>query len=720
MAAFEDLGIIGGGSANNPENEIEIIQSRKIIGRVIDSLNLSTSYFREGRIRKVELYGKNIPIIIDFLEKSELLKGRDTVVVVSIIDNNQYELKDAEDEVRTKHSFGQFVQSKLGTFKIVKNPNFLPQEDIEQNEVDVFFHLRDKLIDSYFEILDIAAIKKLSPVIKISLLTHVREKGEDFVNELIKQYNIDGIKDEGLVSQKTLSFIDQRLVSIGENLKLVQDDVKNYKVENSISGLSREAELTLEGLSETNQELIKIRTELEVAKWVKESLKSFSGKEEILPQNLGFSDIGISNSILNFNELVLQKNSLAEDAGVMNPLIIQYTRQIKALKLNLIQSISNLIVSLEMKLNRVKNEASKINTKIEAIPYLEREFIDIAREQEIISGLYSYLLKKREETSISLAVTVPNAKIIDEAYGSLIPVAPNKKLILVGFFIVGLLVPFGFIYIRNLLDTKIHSRKDIEELTTIPFLGDVPHSDSDSKVVINNDSRTGIAEAFRLIRTNLNFMLPNKVDTAGKAIFVTSTTSGEGKSFVSINLAAALSLSNKKVLLLGMDLRAPKVTKYLGLAERKGVTNYITNSALNLNDLKSSIPEIPGLDIISSGVIPPNPAELLLNPKIAALFNEVKKDYDYIIVDTAPVNLVADTLLVSKYADMTLYVSRANYLDKRMLNVAQTLYTEKKLANMAIVLNDTGTTKGYGYGYGYGYGNGYLDEVKKPWYKRIF
>ena len=352
-------------------------------------------------------------------------------------------------------------------------------------------------------------------ILKLSLKTNVREKGARCNNELIKQYNIDGIKDEGLVSQKTLSFIDQRLVSIGENLKLVQDDVKNYKVENSISGLSREAELTLEGLSETNQELIKIRTELEVAKWVKESLKSFSGKEEILPQNLGFSDIGISNSILNFNELVLQKNSLAEDAGVMNPLIVQYSRQIKALKLNLIQSISNLIVSLEMKLNRVKNEASKINTKIEAIPYLEREFIDIAREQEIISGLYSYLLKKREETSISLAVTVPNAKIIDEAYGSLIPVAPNKKLILVGFFIVGLLVPFGFIYIRNLLDTKIHSRKDIEELTTIPFLGDVPHSDSDSKVVINNDSRTGIAEAFRLIRTNLNFMLPNKVDTAG-------------------------------------------------------------------------------------------------------------------------------------------------------------------------------------------------------------
>ena len=496
---------------------------------------------------------------------------RDTSVVVLISENNKFSLQDIKGDFKSEHNFGQKVQTKLGAFRIFKNPSSeIVFDNKTQIEILISLNPRNLLIDYYLKALEITAIDKMSPIIKLSLITNVREKGQDLINELVKQYNIDGIKDEGLVSQKTLSFIDQRLVSIGENLKLVQDDVKNYKVENSISGLSREAELTLEGLSETNQELIKIRTELEVAKWVKESLKSFSGKEEILPQNLGFSDIGISNSILNFNELVLQKNSLAEDAGVMNPLIVQYSLQIKALKLNLIQSISNLIVSLEMKLNRVKNEASKINTKIEAIPYLEREFIDIAREQEIISGLYSYLLKKREETSISLAVTVPNAKIIDEAYGSLIPVAPNKKLILVGFFIVGLLVPFGFIYIRNLLDTKIHSRKDIEELTTIPFLGDVPHSDSDSKVVINNDSRTGIAEAFRLIRTNLNFMLPNKVDTAGKAIFVTSTTSGEGKSFVSINLAAALSLSNKKVLLLGMDLRAPKVTKYLGLAERKG------------------------------------------------------------------------------------------------------------------------------------------------------
>ena len=255
-------------------------------------------------------------------------------------------------------------------------------------------------------------------------------------------------------------------------------------------------------------------------------------------------------------------------------------------------------------------------------------------------------------------------------------------------------------------------------------MGDIPHSETDSKVVIDNESRTSTAEAFRLIRTNLDFLLVKSKNDLGKIIFVTSTSSGEGKSFVAINFAAALSLSSKRVLLVGMDLRAPKVTEYLGVPERKGITNYITNDKVTLNDIKFSVPEIKGLDIISSGVIPPNPSELLLSTKVSDLFEQVKKDYDFIIIDTAPVSLVTDTLLISKYADMVMYVTRANYLDKRMLNLVQNLYIEKKLPNMAVVLNDTDMTKSYGYygyggGYGYGYGNNYIEQVKKPWYKRI-
>ncbi|MGB0891409.1 MAG: GumC family protein, partial [Flavobacteriaceae bacterium] len=634
------------------------------------------------------------------------------------ISSDKFELKDIEDNFISSHSFNEVIKSNIGNFKVNKTKQFIFDKE---NKVYVSVVRRSKIIDAYRLAVSISPVNKNSSVLNLSINYPIREKAEDFLNELVTQYNLDAIKDKNEVSQKTKKFIDDRLSVIGKDLSTIQDRVKNFKTDNKISGLSTEGELALETASKNNEKLIQIKTELNIAEGVLGNINNRSNIDETLPQNLGFSEGSISESILKYNELVIKKNRLSINAGSKNPQIRQYNKEITSLKLNLKKSISNLISSLQTQYNQINREAKKVNSKVSAIPFLERGYIDIARQQEIISGLYSYLLKKKEETAISLAVTVPNAKIIDVAYGSDIPVSPKRNIIFLAALLLGLLIPFIIIYLKNLLDTKVHSRKDIEELTNVPFVGDVPHSETQEKIVVSSDSRTSTAEAFRLIRTNLDFMLPKNVDKkSGQTIFITSTTSGEGKSFISINLAAALSLSDKKVLLMGMDLRAPKVTEYLGIAERKGVTNYITNESLALDDLKFTIPEIKGLDIIASGVIPPNPSELLLTDRVKTLFDEVVNDYDYIIVDTAPVNLVTDTLLLSKYADMFLYVTRANYLDKRMLNVPQTLYTEKKLPNMAIVLNDTDMTRGYGYGYGYGYGNGYIEEVKKPWYKRIF
>ena len=417
-------------------------------------------------------------------------------------------------------------------------------------------------------------------------------------------------------------------------------------------------------------------------------------------------------------------DNLSVNAGSKNPQIIQYNKEIEILKINLKQSISNLIASLETQYNQINKEANKVKYKVSTIPLLERGFIDIARQQEIISGLYEYLLKKKEETAISLAVTVPNAKIIDKAYSAGIPVSPKRKIIYLAAILLGLIIPFIVIYLRNLLDTKVHSKKDIESALTVPFLGDIPRSESKEKVIVGSDARSSGSEAFRLVRTNLDFMLASKKGSK-KFIFITSTTSGEGKSFISINVSATLALSGKKVLLIGMDLRAPKVTEYLGLESKKGVTNYITSNDLTLDELKFQIPQAPTLDIISSGAIPPNPAELLSGDNVKNLFEEIdtEQDYDYVVVDTAPVNLVTDTLLISKYADMFLYIVRANYLDKRLLAVPQELYKNKRLPNMSIVLNDTDPKRSYGYGYGYGgYGYGYLaeEEQGKSWFGKIF
>ncbi|MFT4800367.1 MAG: tyrosine-protein kinase Etk/Wzc, partial [Flavobacteriaceae bacterium] len=524
LAAFEDLGIVGG-SANNTDNEIEILKSRKIVGSVVDSLNLTTLYFTEGRIKSSELYTRSpIKIIFDN-EYEEVTKQRkDTSFAVYITSVSKFELKDMEGNFIAIHSFDEKLDSKLGSFKVQKTTNF----DLKGTRIIHVSSLdRNKVIIGYLEGLTVGAVDKLSSVLKLFFTHPVKQKAEDFLNELVKQYNIDAIKDKNEVSQKTKVFIDERISSIGNDLNTIQDRVKKFKTDNEITGLSAEGELALEAASFNNEKLIQIKTQLNIAEAVLKNIDQQENKDETLPQNLGFSEVSIIASIKAYNELVVYKNRLGTTAGAKNPQIVQYQIEINALKLNLRNSISNLIATLKLQYAQINKEADRVNSKISAIPFLERGFIDIARQQEIIAGLYSYLLKKKEETAISLAVTVPNAKIIDVAYGSNIPVAPKKKIIYLAALLLGVLIPFIIVYLKNLLDTKVHSRKDIEDLTTIPFIGDIPHSDSDSKIVIGNDSRTSVAEAFRLIRTNLDFMLPNKADASGKTIFITSTTSGE-------------------------------------------------------------------------------------------------------------------------------------------------------------------------------------------------
>lgn len=715
LSAIADLGIVGTGSVNNTDNEIEIIKSRKIVGNVVDSLKLNISYIIEGRVKKSELYEK-IPIRLVLLDSLNTDSKFDTIFSFSEINKSKFRLENLYGTNLGEFRYNQLIGAKPPFFKILK-------EDIKSESKNIYLSIQPKpeTVDNYLDRINITTVSKNSSVLRLSINDPIVQRAEDFLDELIKQYNIDAINDKSEVSQKTRDFIVERIEKIGQDLSKIQDSVKKFKDKNNISGLSIEGELALGNASKNNEKIIAVTTELILAKGIYESLnKEDNNDDQTLPPNLGFKDISISESIIIYNELVSKKNILSLSAGKKNPLLVQYKKEISVQRNNLLKSIKNLVNSLNEELKQLNNAASIVNSRVSSIPALERGFIDIARQQEIISGLFSYLLKKKEETDISLAVTVANAKIIDKAYSSGIPVSPKKKIIYLAALLLGLIIPFIIIYIRNLLDTKVHSKKDLESFLSIPFLGDIPSSESKEKIIVGNNARSSGSEAFRLIRTNLDFMMASKTGSK-KFIFITSTTSGEGKSFISINLAATLALAGKKVLLIGMDIRAPKVTEYLGLESKKGVTNYITSNTLSLEDLKFTIPEAKGLDIISSGAIPPNPAELLSSKSIEDLFLEIKnnENYDYIVVDTAPVNLVTDTLLISKYADMFLYVIRANYLDKRLLVVPEELYKNKRLPNMSIVLNDTDPKRTYGYGYG-GYGYGYLSEEEKPWYKKIF
>ncbi len=708
--AVSDLGIVGNSSTNNPENEIFIIKSRKIVGKMVDSLNLNISYFKDGEISNGEFF-KNSGIELNFINTSQtaLHQSIDTAFVVDFLPDNKLVLKSTEGDTLQYSRNNEIIKSKkLGEFKIQKTTGNLNENIL------VIIKPRKSVISSYASRIKITPISDFSSILHLEVVDYNKFKAEYILDELIRQYNLDAVIDKNIVSQKTIAFIEARLKNLGNRLGIIQDSLKTYKIEYGISGNPIENEIALETNSENNKKKNQLITELTIINWAEEEIKQLLTKNDILPANLGFSDESISKGIDQINTLLLERKKLLRFSGKKNPSIITLNNQIKDLQQNLLSNLKNLKKSIQIRLNETNVELKKLQETVNKIPNIERGIIDTYRQKLIYSELYSYLLKKKEETSISLAITVPNAKVIDVAFSSGNPVSPSKKKIYLIAFAAGILVPFILIFIKMSLDTKLHNRKDIEDNLDIPYLGDIPHTEFTEKVIVKKETRTSSAEAFRLLRTNLNFVLAkSNKDVRAKVIFITSTTSGEGKSFVSLNLAATLALTNKKVLLVGLDLRAPKITDYLEIEDRKGVTNYILDDKLSLEDIKFNIPEIPNVDFISSGLIPPNPSELLLNPRVEELLNTVKNDYDYVIADTAPVSLVTDTLLIAEMADVVLYVTRANYIDKRMLVVPKTLYKEKKLPNMAIVLNDTNTKGGYGYGYGY------VEQDKKPLYKRI-
>jgi capsular exopolysaccharide synthesis family protein len=713
LAAFEDLGILGG-SSQNIEDEIEIIKSRKLFGEVIKNLELNIAYFTQGRIKETEVYF-NTPIKINFLKKEKNYK-LDSVFSITKISDSKFELFSEENASQGSFSFDEIIESDLGRFKVSKRSDV---EGVFKNGATVKLVIAslNKMIDDYKKNVSVVPVNKKASVVMLSLNSAVKLQAENFLDSLVSTYNRDAIYDKNLVSEKTKIFIDERLKLVKSDFDNVNLQLKDFKTINELSNIEAESEFVLQSIVDNNKSIIETSIQLSLAKTLYNDLINNTNVNNLLASNLGLDDISIATSIAEYNKLVQIKVRLLRTASELNPTVINITSQISGVKSSLIKSLNNSQRGLELTLDQLNKEDQKIKSKISGVPVQELELSKIKLQQEITSGLYSYLLKKKEETAISLAVAVPNAKIIDKAYGSDIPVSPKRSIIYLAAILFGSLIPFVIIYLKNLLDTKIHNKKDIEENLSVPFLGDVPRSDEKSKIVIGNDARSSTAEAFRLIRTNLDFMLTSNKGKS-KTIFITSTTSGEGKSFISINVAASLALSGKKVLLMGMDLRAPKVTEYLGLSDRKGVTNYITNEELSLDDLIFKLDGFDNLDIISSGVVPPNPAELLMTKRTENLFTIIKEEYDYIIVDTAPVNLVTDTLLIAKYADMFMYVARANYLDKRLLAIPQNLYNEKRLPNMAMVLNDTDPKRSYGYGYG-GYGYGYVVE-EKPWYKKIF
>ncbi|TDE04777.1 GumC family protein [Flavobacterium sandaracinum] len=713
LSAFADMGI--GGGKSNLDNEIEILKSRTLVESTVRKMNLNIAFVVEGKVLSTNLY-KNAPILINYLEQKSDFYNKSRSYQFLALSESTFQFEDLLGQGNVLEGskkvfrYGEPVKTKYGTLVLNKSlVNPTPySEDVKP--INIVISPLEKVAESYRARLLVSPLSKTSSVVELSLVDPVLQKAEDFLDNLVQNYNEDAAADKNFISENTSKFIANRLALITDELDGVEQNVQNFKNANQVTDIETEAGLFITGSNEYDKKGIEADIQLNVISSMVDFIKK-SKPSDLLPTNIVSGEA--TELIGSYNQLVLDRNRILKSATEVNPAVVRLNEQLASLKSNVASSLSRMQSNLRIQKRDLNNQEGLLNQKIGKIPVQERQFRVIARQQKVKEELYLYLLQKREETAIAMAATESVARVVDAAKGSDIPVAPKKNIIYLGALLLGILIPFGVIYVLDLLDTKIKSRLDLEGKTLIPFIGDVPTSDTPSEI-IKSESRTSSAEALRIIRTNLEFMLSKVPDGQAKTIFLTSTFPKEGKTFVSANLAATFALSGKKVLLIGMDIRNPRLDEYLSLPDR-GVTNYLSSKNLVLEDLIVKYDGFEDFHVLPAGVIPPNPAELLMNKKVDTLFETLKNQYDYIIVDTAPVSLVTDTLLIAKHADCFIYVARANFLEKRMLNIANTLYKEQKLPNMCLLLNDTDSTKGYGYGYGYG-----VKIEKETWYKKIF
>ncbi|MCF6294486.1 MAG: polysaccharide biosynthesis tyrosine autokinase [Flavobacteriaceae bacterium] len=712
ISTLENYGMFSS-DFNNIGDEIEIIKSRSLIEKVVDDLDLNIKYFIIGKIKEQEVYS-NPPINLSFFESDSLINTIDTTLYITIKSSTRFTLINKKNRLffntenldAKEHAFGDRITTGFGDFIIT--PRLGSHTAKPGTQIKIVMRPINKVAVSYQSKIIVAPTKEGSSIINLSLKESLKDKAKYILDKLIEKYNEDVINDKQLIVKATSDFINNRLGIVSTELEQVDFTAEKLQKRNRLTALESQSQIFLTSEKENETRIIDLSNQLQLINYMKDHMAKNNSSSNLLPTDIGIADNSVSQITSNHNELVLQRNRILRSSTIKNPIVINLNNQISELKDNLRQSLNNIEATNKITLNSLNQEDARIRSQIYSVPTKARQFRDVKRQQDIKESLYLYLLQKREETAISLGLSSPNAKIIDAAYASSTPISPKPRMVYIAAFIFGLAIPIGLIYISDILDSKIHDKKGLEEVLNLPFLGDIPKSETKKRLVKKIDYSPK-AEAFRIIRSNIDFILKNN-NKKCKTLFVTSTISQEGKSHTSVNLAISLSFSKKRVLLIETDIRDPKVNEYFNIKKGKGLTDFISDKSLSIEDVTVSISKNSYLDIITSGTIPPNPAELLMSDRVGNLFKKVQNEYDYIVVDTAAVGLVTDTLLISKFADMFIYVVSVNNIDKQQLHIAQTMYDEKRLPNMAVLLNGTVKKKGYGYGYG-------SNPKKKKWYK---
>ena len=595
-----------------------------------------------------------------------------------------------------------------------------PENITKERHITAFINRPFSVLKEYVNSLSIAPTSKTTSVVVISLENTNTRRGRDYINKLLEMYNINANNDKNEVAQKTAEFIDERIGIISKELGSTEQDLENFKRSAGITDLSSEAQIALTGNAEYEKKRVENQTQINLVMDLQRYMKG--NEYEVLPSNIGLQDAASAGAIDRYNQMLVERKRLLRTSTENNPTIINLDTSIRAMRTNVQATLDATLKGLQITKEDLAREASRYSRRINDAPTQERQFVSIARQQEIKSGLYLMLLQKREENAITLAATANNAKIIDEALADDNPISPKKMLVYLAALVLGVGLPVGVIYLIGLTKFKIEGRADVEKLTSLPVVGDIPLADEKTgSIAVFENQNNLMSETFRNVRTNLQFMLEN-----GKnVILVTSTISGEGKSFISANLAISLSLLGKKVVIVGLDIRKPGLNKVFNIPKKEhGITQYLTNTTANLMDFVQPSDINKNLFILPGGTVPPNPTELLARGGLEKAIETLKANFDYVILDTAPVGMVTDTLLIGRVADLSVYVCRADYTHKAEFTLINELAENNKLPNLCIAINglDLNSRKyGYYYGYGkygkyygygkrYGYGYGYGEK----------
>ncbi len=703
------------------QNHIENLRSKRLVENVVDELDLNVSYFNEGNVIAVEAYKKS-SVVVQFLSPDSIVHAAAGNLLIAPESETTFRLKQESSEYNQTHKFGEIIQLGGLEFTIMPRGGSINN----YNTVDIQILPLRQTANNYISRMEISSRGKAQDILALSVTGEVKQKSQDFLNTLMKHFNLDGMADKRQVSENTATFIQDRLQRITGELDSVEGNIADFKRENQFMDVSGGAGQYIAQSTSAEQEIFAIETQLMIIRSVRETLTS-SDPYQLLPSGVGIQEAGISGGISGYNTLVLERNALLRTSTPKNPVVQTLTDQLDTLRSNILENIEGTISSLQIRIRELEQRSQRAEGEFSAFPGLEQGMRSIERQQQIKEQLYLFLLQRREESAISSAATSPVAKVIDPAFSKNTPVDPKPWLILLGGFLIGLIIPLLVVFVKNFLDTKVHHKGDLQKLNKhIPFLGEIPRVSPEGDEIIQVNDRSPLAESFRILRTNLAYLVQSRNKKKAEVIFVTSTIKGEGKTFVSYNLSRTLASTNKKVLLIGADIRNPKLHKFTGATVvSKGLSDYLYNYDVNSSDVitPTNQGEIP-VDLILSGAIPPNPAELLMNNRMEELIEKEKNNYDYIIVDTAPTMIVTDTLLISPLADTTLYITRAGYTEKKLLDFPEDLKQQGKLKGVAIVLNDVDYSKfsygakyGYSYGYGYGYG---ADDEKRSIFDRLF